>query len=180
MLRIWLSFLLLVAAHNAERATGTLDWPSPYGGAMYGERVPPLLGFLALVALVWSGPARSAGLERASFAALAAFLSALAASPEPARYAFPAVRAVAEVMLLWQLVEWALAQDGARLRRMAAVVAAFQGLCLCLFAYAQTRMEIVPADEGAAGALFHLHGPWADMWPTAVGAAALLVVTVRR
>lgn len=180
MFPIWLAWGLLVAVQGTNEHLGQVDMASPYGGLMYGERVWFALACLAFVAVIYGwGPRRNWSFCQVSGMAVAACVSALLASPELSRQAFPAVMAFAQLMMAFQLLSWAAWQEGQKLQLMAIVLPIMQGIAFGAFVYAQTSIGLTPAPSGAPGsALFYLGEGWMHLAWVALGTALLAAATL--
>jgi hypothetical protein len=174
--RIWLAFALIVASQNTFEATGELDWVSPVTGTMYpGEWTVFALALGVVALFLWSGFERGPRQDIAGAVAFSACVAGFLASFEPVRHVRPLVCGWTVLAITGPAAVWAESFPPGLLRRMALVVAVFQGMCALLYVYAQSRIGIVPVP---ASALYYLHGPLADYLPTLIGTAALAAATL--
>jgi hypothetical protein len=173
MTRIWAAWVLLVAAQITPGLVGQWDAPNPYGhGApFFAERIPAVAVFGVLILYTLYGFRRAWAPSITAAAAGSALVAALLATPEPSRFAYPAVMAWAQVTVFLHLVAWAASFDVRRYQTMAATVAGMQLLGVGLYVYAQTAIGVVPVPNAA---LYHLHGPWVASFPTFLGTALLV------
>jgi hypothetical protein len=179
MFRIWLAFTLIVVSQLSFEATGELDWRSPFTGELYPGEWTVFAGALTTVAyFLWAGFERTRERDYASALALSACMAAFLASFEPTRHVRPLVCGWAMVAITVQAAIWANSHPPGRLQRMAMAVAAFQGICLLLYVYAQSSVELVALPEGGASALFYLHGPLVNYLPTLIGTLMLVTATL--
>jgi hypothetical protein len=173
MLRLWTAWIFLLAVQSCPEAIGQFDWPSPYGPDVpfYGERVVFVLVCFAFVAYI-----RRSGLTEGRVA-MSALIAALLASPEPARYAYPAVMGWAQFTMALMLGLWAMKHPAGQRRLAAGVVAFNQLLAWMLFVYAQTGIGLVPVPTAA---LYWLHGWDAELAYALTGTLLMIWATRER